>query len=1777
MSDAKISYTVYARPSISSLKDVSYYTIQLPKRIDLFGDMFSYTNAIYLSASNPSYLQNVEYFDFFSNRTTLSALYPPFSAQEIDDYLIVDNNIISSILIPQINDIPSDSTNTFSIIVKNNAGYSVSEEIYLTPTSKIILAGIQNLNSIYSPLVVNYEYMSVLTDLLSNSSDFYSPFLNYNLNNSLLTNTGILYSPEIYYSLTNNLITNSSSLYEPEIYYNLTNTLITNSSSLYDFVLNYNLETNLLTNTNTLLALSATVSLALSTISFDLFTNSNSLYLPELNYNLTNILITASNTLYGPDLLLTITNEFINNSNTLYSFTFEYPLLLSTNDPLQLSDNSILGLFTDFLSINLSTFNNTSSLYTMYPILSGGINYSTSYIQQLWANAESAAPNSTMTLSADTFRIAPDYNSDVLAATGDGLISVIGSGQDLTYLIQYSRSETLSGEPVDPTLDTISWGRGGFFNAVSYGDFYWEGFKLTGQTQPTSAAGDPGNVETGWDTSHKGYIIPDASGGEHRFKDVWFDGFRGEEVWAGGITSRYVEAIDCKFSNCNASMWSVSGDQLLKNCIFIDGYNGTECLIWNGQTKVVENCTFDLAQTFDHAKYGIVYIGQNTATLSASDNWFNTGNQGVAFSDMAHNVNLQRSIFKNCAAIITTASGGYTSEKVGNEGYNDIIIEDFIVEAVDRSFRAITLQPSDEHNNWIIDKGSIINNGSNKVQYFIDTSLPVSNMEIRRTVIPLTTRPWENETATTLRARWFDSPVLDPEPYQSFAVSAVVTKLPITEGILPINTLNAATSAVTFGHVNALSVFPDGWTVTVQNNSGKTITLKPRNDELGYSIADNDELELTYSSSLSTFSQPISSLQTIESTTGNLALSGSWTTKSGTDGVHAYGTTYLITNTAVDDPLKRARLHLTVPQTGYYRIELFKWVDENALYGDIGTIRINHAGGSFEWTSEFRFAKNGWNDVGLFHLKPTGCSIDIETTTNASIATRGYRITFEKLHNIDTSLSRVSLSARGDGLDTIRSQIFEEMLPEYNVDLYWNRHAAHQWNRRLQYYWDSLITDTVTMSTLPGVYYEYRSNQTTYAPAFSLHRLALLSYAYHYQPVDHHGLNNLYQNSQLLDDIVRAVGWIAENRFNGWYNWKNVEYTPGSFSDEWSANWYQLEITAPEFIGHTLLTISQHLSADTISAFGDFLNIYRNNNDQYLQYTTSSDAVDLNLVAIQLPWILRGINENDTTKLSDAKTTLDGVFAIQTNYAPNENGIYSDGGCMKDEAAEMHGYFNSMIEKWGRVKMWLNGTAWEPSSASLTIISDLIENGFEPYFTNQDSILPVAMGRGISFEIGQNLINNITHNLAGSLKGGDFTLAKSLIKRNMSRISGDITDSFVEDNVDLHESMFEIGKIASDPDIKSIQLPDRFRSVNSVCQMVVRRPDWSLVIKGESNRVRGGKFTTYANKKPWYQGSGTLYLENGDKRWKRDMPPTMDSYRWTGTTVAVSATRTESQDCPLTSNTFSGGTSLNDEAATYGIDYIANRTTYSSTIVAKKSVFAVGDYVIFLGAGISSTDGYPITTIIEQINIDDGGNQLTIDGIDQTTSIPMSGYATPNNIWIECENTVGEGILFLDSSNVIYKRAERTGNWAEIKNNESNTDKTYQYITLEVDHGTDPLSGSYAYCICPHITQGAFNALSASPPITVLENSTDLQAITVGNYTLATVWTATSAVPITAGDFTIDQPCGFIGKVGDDGTIYVSAADPSLSATNVNITHPDLISPITLNLNNDFLPVEYQI
>lgn len=514
-------------------------------------------------------------------------------------------------------------------------------------------------------------------------------------------------------------------------------------------------------------------------------------------------------------------------------------------------------------------------------------------------------------------------------------------------------------------------------------------------------------------------------------------------------------------------------------------------------------------------------------------------------------------------------------------------------------------------------------------------------------------------------------------------------------------------------------------------------------------------------------------------------------------------------------------------------------------------------------------------------------------------------------------------------------------------------------------------------------------------------------------------------------------------------------------------NWWHWQIGVPRKLLDAAILIGPQLSDHQRGALLDAVDHFvpERRLGDYSGTSTGANRVDLCVVML-----LRALLGSDLDKLDLAVTSLDPVF----RYVTEGDGFYRDGSFIQHSTVPYQGTYGvTLLEGVATMFAVLRGTPWEVTSQ---VVFDSVERSFLP-FVREGILMDLVRGRAV-----------------GRVQKGP----------------------------DLAAAILLLGESASAADRERWRIhrePVGHRLFPMSARAVHRRPGWCAALSMASYRIGHYEHGNGENQRGWHTGSGMLY-------WWADGRPdpyadgfwdTVDPYRLPGTTVSTKrlpdgAGPAWGDTCPP--GRWVGG-ATDGTYATVG----QHLNGLESTMEAFKSWFFLDDAVLCLGAGITSADGVPIETVVDNRRTD---APLTVEG--QLAHLDGHG-----------------GYVVLDGATLRTKRAKG-------------------YATLWLDHGVDPAGAGYAYLLMPGATLAQTRAgLVAS----VLANTARQQAIHVPalNVTAVNFWNAG-----TVGALTVSAPCAVLVRKLGDGTATVTVSDPRDDLDELTVTWD---RPVTEVLSGD--------
>ncbi|MDR6550913.1 polysaccharide lyase family 8 super-sandwich domain-containing protein [Paenibacillus qinlingensis] len=487
---------------------------------------------------------------------------------------------------------------------------------------------------------------------------------------------------------------------------------------------------------------------------------------------------------------------------------------------------------------------------------------------------------------------------------------------------------------------------------------------------------------------------------------------------------------------------------------------------------------------------------------------------------------------------------------------------------------------------------------------------------------------------------------------------------------------------------------------------------------------------------------------------------------------------------------------------------------------------------------------------------------------------------------------------------------------------------------------------------------------------------------------------------------------------------------------------------------------------------------------------------------IQVSTIAAILGKNNVPAGVTLTAARDGVSAFLP-YVTSGDGFYRDGSFVQHNyLAYTGGYGTSLISSLSQILYLLDGSTWEVTDPNVANVFQWVYDSFEP-FVYKGNLMDTVRGREISrYKEEDNLssggVVTALIQLSYVASGTDAAAYRSMVK---GWLQADPNKNYF--NGISMWLLTEAKSILSNTGIspRSEQLGyQQFAGMDRVVQV---RPGYAVNVGMSSNRIMNYESINSENNNIWHVGDGMVTLYNNDvAQFNDNFWPTVDNYRLPGTTALNGVP----QETSLGKSSWAGGTDMLGLYGVTGMQYQALgvdgvATTPDKTLNAKKSWFMFDDEIVALGSDINSTDGVTTETIVENRKINSSGdNALTVNGTAKSTSLGWSETMSGTNYIHLAGNVSGSdlGYYFPGGATIKGLRQAETGKWKDINGNKgSYTETLYtrNYMALWFDHGVNPTNGTYSYVMLPNKTSTQVASYAASPNITVLENSSDAQAV----------------------------------------------------------------------------------
>lgn len=615
-----------------------------------------------------------------------------------------------------------------------------------------------------------------------------------------------------------------------------------------------------------------------------------------------------------------------------------------------------------------------------------------------------------------------------------------------------------------------------------------------------------------------------------------------------------------------------------------------------------------------------------------------------------------------------------------------------------------------------------------------------------------------------------------------------------------------------------------------------------------------------------------------------------------------------------------------------------------------------------------------------------------------------------------------------------------------------------------------------------------------------------------------------YGNAALLTDLQSAL----ESMDQLIYNPATKEF----------GNWWSWEIGATRPLASTMVLLYDELAPATRERYCAAIDHFVP--DPYWMFPTERRVLSTgaNRVDLCQAIIVRALITEDEAMLTHARDGLSETW----QYVTSGDGFYRDGSFVQHTWVAYTGtYGHVLLSGIGKLLALLANSPWAVTDPKRQILFDSVAKSYLPV-VHDARMMDFVRGRAVSRYNASDHTDGYTaaEAILRLARGVDPALAAQWRSAVAGWLQGDTFGNMLSGATIPRVSLVKsLQGVTSKPESGGHTL---FASMD---RSIHRRNGWAYSISMASRRIAYYEPGNGENEQGYHTGSGMTYLYDRDNgQYADEFWPTVDRYRLPGITVdklplPPKAGGEWGAARPPTA-TWVGGSTLDGYAA-IGQDLEGP----VSPLKARKSWFCLDEYVVALGAGITGTSGHPVETVVENRNLHSAGtNALTVDSVRRVPELGNTASITKAR-WAHLDG-VG-GYVFPNGTDLQLKREARTGAWRDINTGGPTTPITRRYLTMWLNHGTDPTAASYSYLVAPGASAARTKQLSQSPDFLVLRNTAKAQAVLHKTLTLVNFWQ-----PDRVADLEAATPCSVIRRISGR-EIRLAISDPTQLATTVRI------------------------
>lgn len=612
-------------------------------------------------------------------------------------------------------------------------------------------------------------------------------------------------------------------------------------------------------------------------------------------------------------------------------------------------------------------------------------------------------------------------------------------------------------------------------------------------------------------------------------------------------------------------------------------------------------------------------------------------------------------------------------------------------------------------------------------------------------------------------------------------------------------------------------------------------------------------------------------------------------------------------------------------------------------------------------------------------------------------------------------------------------------------------------------------------------------------------------------------------DSGLAAEVVAALDFLQTKV----YNTGQAEYD----------NWWSWGIGAPQRLEDICALLYAQLGSARLASYLAAI-------DHFVPSPTMYPEPGANRVDSARVVALRGVLGKSAGKIAAARDSL----AVSLRFVLTGDGLYRDGSYVYHTDVAYTGTYGIVhLDGVAQLAALLAGSSWAITDPNMANLYNAVSRSVAP-FVYRGLMTDTVRGRAISRSSEPDAADGLTASLAALRLALSAPAAQAAQLRSLAKgwlLANTLRPVTTYGGIN---GLVLARPVLDDPSIPAAAEPVGHSLLADMDRAIHRRPGWVYSLSLSSARIARYEAANGENTRGWHTGDGMglLHLDSDPAQYNDAFWPTVNPKRLPGITVDTGTLAAGAGQREVTPATWVGGAVLDGQYAAIGMDLRG----LGATLSARKSWFCLDNCVVALGAGIASSDGRTIETVVESRNLHDpataGGTTLTVDGTAQPDAVGSSRSFTGAR-WAHLDGT--GGYLFLGGATLRTLREDRTGSWRDVNAGGSTTPITRRYLTMWLDHGVSPSGAGYAYVLLPRLSAAATAERAASPGVEVLANGTSVQAVRHAGLGLTA---ASFFAAGTVGGITVDAPCSVVLRESG-GKLTVAVADPRRAVRTVTV------------------------